>query len=90
MLALWPALWALWRLVTSGQNDDIRHAWADEQDDDDEVEEESFDEERDEGKGVAQGGAAVRGMLRVSLQRTDAQHTHRAILVQSRNDGNAL
>jgi hypothetical protein len=53
MLALWPALWALWRLVTSDQNDDIRHAWADEQDDDDEVEEESFDEERDEGGGVA-------------------------------------
>ena len=53
MLALWPALWALWSIVTSGQNDDIRHAWADEQDDDDEVEEESFDEQRDEGKGVA-------------------------------------
>ena len=54
MLALWPALWALWRIVTSGQNEDIRHAWADEQDDDDEVEEEeSFDEERDEGEGVA-------------------------------------
>jgi len=51
MLALWPALWALWRTVTSGQNDDIRHAWADEQDDDDEVEE-SFDEELDEGAGV--------------------------------------
>jgi type VI protein secretion system component VasK len=53
MLALWSALWALWSIVTSGQNDDIRHAWADEQDDDDEVEEESFDEERDEGEGVA-------------------------------------
>jgi type VI protein secretion system component VasK len=53
MLALWLALWALWQIVTSGQNDDIRHAWADEQDDDDEVEEESFDEQRDEGKGVA-------------------------------------
>ena len=53
MLALWPALWALWRIVTSGQNDDIGQAWADEQDDDDEVEEESFDEERDEGEGVA-------------------------------------
>lgn len=52
MLALWPALWALGRIVTSGQNDDIRHAWADEQDDDDEVEE-SFDEELDEGAGVA-------------------------------------
>ena len=52
MLALWPALWALWRIVTSGQNDDIRHAWADEQDDDDEVEEESFDEELDEREGV--------------------------------------
>ena len=53
MLALWPALWAVWRIVTSGQNDDIRHAWADEQDEDDEVEEESFDEEHDEGEGVA-------------------------------------
>ena len=52
MLALWPALWVLWRIVTSGQNDDIRHAWADEQDEDDEVEEESFDEEHDEGEGV--------------------------------------
>lgn len=52
MLALWPALWALWRIVTSSQNDDIRHAWADEQDEDDEVEEESFDEEHDEGEGV--------------------------------------
>jgi type VI protein secretion system component VasK len=53
MLALWPALWAVWRIVTSGQNDDIRHAWADEQDEDDEVEEESLDEEHDEGEGVA-------------------------------------
>ncbi len=53
MLALWPALWALWHIVTSGQNDDIRHAWADEQDDDDEVEEESFDEEPDEREGRA-------------------------------------
>ena len=53
MLALWPPLWALWRIVTSDQNDDIGQAWADEQDDDDEVEEESFDEEHDEGEGVA-------------------------------------
>ena len=53
MLAMWPALWVVWRIVTSGQNDDIRHAWADEQDEDDEVEEESFDEENDEGEGVA-------------------------------------
>ena len=54
MLAMWPALWAVWRIVTSGQNDDIQHAWADEPDEDDEVEEEeSFDEEHDEGEGVA-------------------------------------
>jgi type VI protein secretion system component VasK len=53
MLALWPALWALWRIVTSDQNDDIGQAWADEQDDDDEVEEESFDDEHDEGEGAA-------------------------------------
>ena len=37
MLAMWPALWAVWRIVTSGQNDDIQQAWADEQDEDDEV-----------------------------------------------------
>ena len=55
MLAMWPALWAVWRIVTSGQNDDIQQAWADEQDEDDEEEEEeeSFDEEHDEGEGVA-------------------------------------
>jgi SEC-C motif len=53
MLALWPALLAVWRIMTFGQTYDIGDDWADEQDEDEDVDEEGFDQEYDEGERVA-------------------------------------
>ena len=53
MLALLPALLALWHIVGLGQNYEILHAGADEQDEDDDVDEEGFDAEHDQGEGEA-------------------------------------